>query len=105
MFAWPVRKKLTCFTFLANLTLPHEDEDVLTFQMTTHISRCNRNDKWDQVVGACGAGAFLSRAKGVSGMAQGAATYGLFSLIFASQTKDDPLDVVDAPVDALKKAR
>lgn len=62
-----------------------------------------RNDKWDQVVGACGAGAFLNRAKGPSAMAQGAATYGLFSLIFAVQSKPDELDVVDVPVDAMPK--
>ncbi|CAM9215764.1 unnamed protein product [Ectocarpus fasciculatus] len=62
-----------------------------------------RNDKWDQVLGACGAGAFLNRAKGVQGMAQGAATYGLFSLIFAfPSAQDDELDVVDIPVDAPK---
>eukprot|EP00904_Undaria_pinnatifida_P012208 jgi/Undpi1/8117/HiC_scaffold_24.g10589.m1 len=64
-----------------------------------------RNDKWDQVVGACGAGAFLNRAKGPSGMAQGAATYGLFSLIFAVQSKEDPLDVVDIPVDAIAQKK
>lgn len=68
-------------------------------------STLDRNDKWDQVVGACGAGAFLNRAKGPSGMAQGAATYGLFSLIFAVQSKEDPLDVVDIPVDALAQKR
>ncbi|CAN0431829.1 unnamed protein product [Ectocarpus sp. 12 AP-2014] len=63
-----------------------------------------RNDKWDQVLGACGAGAFLNRAKGPQGMAQGAATYGLFSLIFALPSgQDDELDVVDIPVDAPKK--
>lgn len=38
-------------------------------------------------------------------MAQGAATYGLFSLIFAVQSKEDALDVVDIPVDALAKKR
>lgn len=58
-----------------------------------------RNDQWDQVVGAAAAGAFLNRAKGPSGMMQGAATYGLFSLIFAGQSKQDPMDVVDVPVD------
>lgn len=33
-------------------------------------------------------------------MAQGAATYGLFSLVFAFPAKEDELDVVDVPVDA-----
>ncbi|CAM9455661.1 unnamed protein product [Pylaiella littoralis] len=59
-----------------------------------------RNDKWDQVLGACGAGAFLNRAKGPQGMVQGAATYGLFSLVFAFPAREDELDVVDVPVDA-----
>ncbi|CAM9803623.1 unnamed protein product [Scytosiphon promiscuus] len=58
------------------------------------------NDKWDQVLGAAGAGAFLNRAKGPQGMAQGAATYGLFSLVFALPGQEDELDVVDVPVDA-----
>ncbi|CAM9214942.1 unnamed protein product [Hapterophycus canaliculatus] len=61
------------------------------------------NDKWDQVLGAAGAGAFLNRAKGPQGMAQGAATYGLFSLVFALPGQDDELDVVDVPVDAPKR--
>ena len=71
---------------------------------SNQCSILDRNDKWDQVVGACGAGAFLNRAKGPSGMAQGAATYGLFSLLFAVQSKEDALDVVDIPVDALAKS-
>lgn len=37
-------------------------------------------------------------------MAQGAATYGLFSLIFAFPSQEDQLDVVDVPVDATKKS-
>ena len=36
-------------------------------------------------------------------MAQGAATYGLFSLVFAFPGQEDELDVVDVPVDAPKK--
>lgn len=47
----------------------------------------------------------MNRAKGPSGMAQGAATYGLFSLIFAVQSKEDPLDVVDIPVDAIAQKK
>lgn len=47
--------------------------------------------------------ALMNRAKGPQGMAQGAATYGLFSLIFAFPSgQDDELDVVDIPVDARK---
>lgn len=46
---------------------------------------------------------FRIRAKGPQGMAQGAATYGLFSLVFALPGKDDELDVVDVPVDAPKR--
>lgn len=38
-------------------------------------------------------------------MAQGAATYGLFSLIFAAQSKEDEFDFVDVPVDAPTKKR
>ncbi|CAM9665274.1 unnamed protein product [Sphacelaria rigidula] len=62
-----------------------------------------RNDKWDQVFGACGAGAFLNLGKGPQAMLQGAASYGLFSLVFASQAPPDELDVVDIPVDPKKK--
>ncbi|CAM9413588.1 unnamed protein product [Ascophyllum nodosum] len=71
----------------------------------TSLSKVIRgsNDQWDQVVGAAAAGAFLNRAKGPSGMVQGATTYGLFSLIFASQSKQDPMDVVDVPVNAPTK--
>lgn len=67
------------------------------------LSARSKNDQWDQVIGACGAGAFLNRDKGPSGMIQGAATYGLFSLVFASQTKPDELDVVDVPVNPTEK--
>lgn len=42
----------------------------------------------------------VSRAKGPQGMVQGAATYGLFSLVFAFPAREDELDVVDVPVDA-----
>lgn len=57
-----------------------------------------RNDQWDQVLGACGAGAYLNRGKGPRAMLQGAASYGLFSLVFAWQKPADELDVVDVPV-------
>lgn len=57
------------------------------------------------MVGACGAGAYLNRAKGPAGMIQGASIYGMFSLVFAAMDKNDESDVVDVPVDSLEKKR
>lgn len=80
----------------------------LSYRTVNHPAKCvdlNRNDKWDQVIGACYAGAFLNRAKGPSGMVQGAASYGLFSLVIALQMKGDGLNVVDVPLDMPTKKR
>lgn len=65
----------------------------------------DRNDKWDQVVGACATGAFLNRGKGPSAMIQGASVYGMFSLVFSAMEKKDRLDVVDVPVEPLERRR
>lgn len=58
----------------------------------------NRNDQWDSIFGACGAGAYLNKEKGPAAMVRGAATYGLFTLIFSLQKPPDEMDAVDVPV-------
>lgn len=77
-------------------------DDGISLQASS-LSQCrslvhHRNDQWDQTFGACGAGAYLNRGKGPRAMLQGAASYGLFSLVFAWQKPTDELDVVDVPV-------
>ncbi|CAM9113229.1 unnamed protein product [Choristocarpus tenellus] len=76
-----------------------------SFQGFTAISRVlrGRDDEWDQIFGACGAGAFLCKDKGPQAMAQGCLSYGLLSYLFASMGKKDELDVVDIPVNTFKE--
>mmetsp|Transcript_19759 Transcript_19759/g.27850 ORF Transcript_19759/g.27850 Transcript_19759/m.27850 type:complete len:201 (+) Transcript_19759:44-646(+) len=51
-----------------------------TFDCASKVIR-GRNDRWNQIIGSSCTGAFLSRSKGVSAMANGFASYGAFAYI------------------------
>ncbi|CAM9533553.1 unnamed protein product [Discosporangium mesarthrocarpum] len=76
-----------------------------SFAGFTSVSKVirGRDDKWDQVCGACGAGAFLCREQGPRAMAQGCLSYSLLTLLLASPGKKDELDTVDIPVNRSKQ--
>ncbi|CAM9830425.1 unnamed protein product [Chrysoparadoxa australica] len=44
----------------------------------------NKDDKWNNVIGSCGTGAFMCRGKGPNQMAQGCLSYALCSYFFDS---------------------
>lgn len=69
-----------------------------------------KDDKWNQVLGSCGAGAVMCRDKGPSGMLQGCVSYGVFSYFIdmlggtppsqqSSTPSGDDLDFVDVPIE------
>jgi hypothetical protein len=59
----------------------HDTHGSLTLCFVLFVLQTYRDDKWNGVLGSCGAGAVMRRAEGPAAMCQGCVSYGAFSVV------------------------